>query len=123
VSGRSRSALTTSSASSRCLSGLRVRARTLNSPLACRARTTPPPCCPVAPITAISFLLLDNMFIPFCSSPYCRSTLPRRAACLLRAVNDIVNQTVALKSIEVNYLDVNGNKFWYDQDPLLENCP
>src|SRR5438105_9130830 len=64
VSGRSRSALTTSSASWRCLSGLRVRARTLNSPLACRARTTPPPCCPVAPVTAINFLLLDDMSIP-----------------------------------------------------------
>src|SRR5438477_8709902 len=64
VSGRSRSALTTSSASCRCLSGSRVKARTLNSPLACRARTTPPPCCPVAPITAINFLLLDDISIP-----------------------------------------------------------
>src|SRR4029077_4670722 len=25
---------------------------------------TPPPCCPVAPITAINFLLLDDMSIP-----------------------------------------------------------
>src|SRR5712691_7006655 len=63
VSGRFKSALTTSSARPRCLSGLRLRARTLNWPPACRARTTPPPCCPVAPITAISFLLLDNMSI------------------------------------------------------------
>src|SRR6266446_6185270 len=62
VSGLSKSASTTSSASSRCLSGLRVSARTLNCPLAWRARTTPPPCCPVAPITAISFLSLDNIF-------------------------------------------------------------
>src|SRR5439155_22406263 len=45
--------------------GLRVRARTLNCPWACRARTTAPPCCPVAPITAISFLLLDDMSVPF----------------------------------------------------------
>src|SRR6266404_2242440 len=57
VSGLSKSASTTSSASSRCLSGLRVSARTLNCPLACSARRTPPPCCPVAPITAINFLL------------------------------------------------------------------
>src|SRR6266403_1438804 len=64
VSGRFKSASTTSSPSSRCLSGLRLRARTLNCPLACRARTTPPPCCPVAPITAINFSLLDNMSIP-----------------------------------------------------------
>src|SRR5882724_2031111 len=64
VSGRFKSASTTSSASSRCLSGLRVKARTLNWPLACRARKTPPPCCPVAPITAINFLLLDDMLIP-----------------------------------------------------------
>src|SRR5712692_771216 len=63
VSGRSKSALTTSSARSRCLPGLRLRARTLHWPLACRARTTPPPCCPVAPITAISFFLVDNMSI------------------------------------------------------------
>src|SRR6266852_4354113 len=62
VSGLCRSASTTSSASSRCLPGLRVRARTLNWPMACRARTTPPPCCPVPPITAISFLSLDNIF-------------------------------------------------------------
>ena len=55
--------------SSRCLSGLRVSARTLNCPRACRARTTPPPWCPVAPITAISFLLLDNIF----TTPYIRS--------------------------------------------------
>src|SRR6202035_3432410 len=53
-----------SSASSRCLPGLRLRARTLNWLLACRERMTPPPCCPVAPITAINFLLLDNMSIP-----------------------------------------------------------
>src|SRR6267142_5114103 len=66
VSGLSTSASTTSSASSRCLSGLRVSARTLNCPRACRARRTPPPCCPVAPITAISFLLLDNtLVLPF----------------------------------------------------------
>src|SRR6266403_1334062 len=64
ISGRFKSASTTSSASSRCLPGLRLRARTLNWLLACRARTTPPPCCPVAPITAISFLLLDDMSIP-----------------------------------------------------------
>src|SRR5205823_3204710 len=64
----SKSASTTSSASSRCLSGLRVRARTLNPSLACRARTTPPPCCPVAPITATNFLLLDDMSVPRCSS-------------------------------------------------------
>src|SRR6266852_227747 len=57
VSGLSKSASTTSSASSRCLSGLRVSACTLNCPRACRARTTPPPCCPVAPMTAINFLL------------------------------------------------------------------
>src|SRR5438876_3445519 len=63
VSGLSKSASTTSSASSRCSPGLRVRARTLNWPLAWRARTTPPPCCPVAPITAINFLLLDDMSI------------------------------------------------------------
>src|SRR5438034_7269630 len=68
VSGRFKSASTTSSASSRCLSGLRVRARTLNPSLACRARTTPPPCCPVAPITATNFLLLDDMSVPRCSS-------------------------------------------------------
>src|SRR5207249_213661 len=43
VSGRFRSASTTSSARSRCLSGLRVSARTLNWPFACRARTTAPP--------------------------------------------------------------------------------
>src|SRR6266852_6387127 len=55
VSGRFKSASTTSSASSRCLPGFRLRARTLNWLLACRARTTPHPCCPVAPITAISF--------------------------------------------------------------------
>src|SRR6202007_3287934 len=67
VSGRFKSASTTSSASSRCLPGLRLRARTLNSLLACRARTTPPPCCPVAPITAISFLLLDDISVPRCS--------------------------------------------------------
>src|SRR6266851_3682858 len=65
VSGRFKSASTTSAASSRCLPGLRVSARTLNWPLACRARTTAPPCCPVAPITAISFLLLDHISIPF----------------------------------------------------------
>src|SRR2546428_253995 len=66
VSGLSTSASTTSSASSRCLSGLRVSARTLNCPRACRARRTPPPWCPVAPITAISFLLLDNtLTLPF----------------------------------------------------------
>src|SRR6266850_182193 len=64
VSGLPKSASTTSSASSRCLSGLRVSARTVNCPRAWRARTTPPPCCPVAPITAISFLLLDNTFNP-----------------------------------------------------------
>src|SRR5437763_6625516 len=68
VSGRFKSALTTSSASSRCSPGLRVRARILNWPLACRARTTPPPCCPVAPITATNFLLLDDMSVPRCSS-------------------------------------------------------
>jgi len=50
----SKSASTTSSASSRCWPGLRVRARTLNCPPTCRARTTAPPCCPDAPITAIS---------------------------------------------------------------------
>src|SRR6266436_4470049 len=64
VSGRFKSASTTSPASSRCLPGLRLRARTLNWLLACRARTTPPPCCPVAPITAINFSSLDNMSIP-----------------------------------------------------------
>src|SRR5438132_7140390 len=64
VSGRFKSASATSSPSLRCLSGLRLRARTLNCPLACRARTTPPPCCPVAPITAINFLLLDDISIP-----------------------------------------------------------
>src|SRR5450755_686145 len=68
VSGRFKSASTTSSASSRCLPGLRLRARTLNWLLACRARTTPPPCCPVAPITATNFLLLDDMSVPRCSS-------------------------------------------------------
>src|SRR5881296_4153614 len=68
VSGRFKSASTTSSASSRCLSGLRVSARTLNCPRACRARRTPPPCCPVAPITAISFLLLDNTLVLLSSS-------------------------------------------------------
>src|SRR6266481_6343558 len=68
VSGRFKSASTTSSARSRCLSGLRVRARTVNPSLACRARTTPPPCCPVAPITATNFLLLDDMSVPRCSS-------------------------------------------------------
>src|SRR6266446_6186408 len=68
VSGRFKSASTTSSARSRCLPGLRVRARTLNWLLACRARTTPPPCCPVAPITATNFLLLDDMSVPRCSS-------------------------------------------------------
>src|SRR5712691_5387014 len=68
VSGRFKSASTTSSPSSRCLSGLRVRARTLNPSLACRARTTPPPCCPVAPITATNFLLRDDMSVPRCSS-------------------------------------------------------
>src|SRR5882724_2785565 len=68
VSGRFKSASTTSSPSLRCLSGLRVRARTLNPSLACRARTTPPPCCPVAPITATNFLLLDDMSVPRCSS-------------------------------------------------------
>src|SRR5882724_7857711 len=76
VSGRFKSALTTSSASSRCFSGLRVRARTLNWLLACRARNTEPPCCPVAPITAINFLLLDDMSIP---CPCCPSTFPRRS--------------------------------------------
>src|SRR5258705_2547368 len=66
VSGLAKSASTTSSARSRYLSALRVTARTLNWPLAWRARTTPPPCWPVAPITAISFLLLDNTLgIPF----------------------------------------------------------
>src|SRR5882724_12057331 len=68
VSGRFKSASTTSSARSRCLPGLRVRARTLNPSLACRVRTTPPPCCPVAPITATNFLLLDDMSVPRCSS-------------------------------------------------------
>src|SRR5882762_9807687 len=68
VSGRFKSASTTSSASSRCLPGLRLRARTLNLLLACKARATPPPCCPVAPITATNFLLLDDMSIPRCSS-------------------------------------------------------
>src|SRR5713226_6861610 len=68
VSGRFKSASTTSSARSRCLPGLRVRARTWNWPPACRARTTPPPCCPVAPITATNFLLLDDMSVPRCSS-------------------------------------------------------
>src|SRR6266436_4416780 len=68
VSGRFKSASTTSSARSRCLPGFRLRARTLNWLLACRARTTPPPCCPVAPITATNFLLLDDMSIPRCSS-------------------------------------------------------
>src|ERR1700687_2747577 len=63
VSGLSTSASTTSSASSRCLSGLRVSARTLNCPRACRARRTPLPCCPVAPITAISLSLLDNTLV------------------------------------------------------------
>src|SRR5712691_11212311 len=64
VSGRSRSASTTSSASARCLSGLRVGARTLNWPPARRARTTPPPCCPVAPTTAISSLPSDDTCRP-----------------------------------------------------------
>src|SRR5439155_14972773 len=50
------SASVTSSARSRCLPGLRVRARALNLPSAWRPRTTPPPCCPVAPPTAISFV-------------------------------------------------------------------
>src|SRR5947208_8821051 len=68
VSGRFKSASTTSSASSRCLPGLRLRARTLNWPLACRARTTPPPCCPVAPITATIFLLLADMSVLRCTS-------------------------------------------------------
>src|SRR5882762_8637603 len=68
VSGLSKSASTTSSASSRFLSGLRVSARTLNCPRACRAFRTPPPCCPVAPITAISFLLLDNTLVLLSSS-------------------------------------------------------
>src|SRR2546428_8143279 len=39
VSGRFKSASTTSFARSRCLPGLRLRARTLNWPLACRPRT------------------------------------------------------------------------------------
>src|SRR5260370_34101342 len=43
-----------------CL-GLRVRARALNWLLACRARTTVPPCSPVAPITAINCLSLDDI--------------------------------------------------------------
>ncbi len=42
-------------------SGLRVSARTLNCLFACRARTTAPPCCPVAPITAISFLFVRSI--------------------------------------------------------------
>ena len=46
------------------LVGLRLRARTLNWLPASRVRTTAPPCCPVAPITAINFLLLDNMSSP-----------------------------------------------------------
>src|SRR5882672_7348818 len=61
VSGRFKPAWMTSSASSLCLAGFRVRARTLNCLLARRARTTAPPCCPVAPTTAISFLSLDDM--------------------------------------------------------------
>ena len=65
VSGWSRSPLTTSSASWPCFSGSRVRARTLNSPLACSARTTPLPCCPVAPNTAITFLSVS----PICCLP------------------------------------------------------
>src|SRR5260370_10027872 len=43
-----------------CLPGFRVSARTLNWPSVCRARTTAPPCCPVAPITEIRFLLLNS---------------------------------------------------------------
>src|SRR5881296_1346853 len=61
VSGRFKSASVTSSAR-RCLPGLRVSSRTLNRPPAWRARTTPPPCCPVAPTTAISFCSLEDMF-------------------------------------------------------------
>src|SRR5882724_3569376 len=76
VSGRFKSASMTSSASSRCLSGLRVSARTLNCPPPCRARTTPPPCCPVAPMTAISFLSFDNI-LPLLSSPIRSSRVNR----------------------------------------------
>ncbi len=61
VSGRVKSAWTTSSLSSLCLAGFRVRARTLNCLSACRARNTAPPCCPVAPTTAISFLLVCSI--------------------------------------------------------------
>src|SRR6266404_4143391 len=60
VSGRSKSASTTSSAMPPCLPGFRLSARTLNRPSVCRARTTAPPCCPVVPITEIRFLLLNS---------------------------------------------------------------
>src|SRR5258706_2581265 len=83
VSGLSKSAARTSSAISRCLSGLRVSARTLNCPLAWRARTTPPPWCPVAPITAISFSLLDNTF----DTPFHPSIIQESIAPMPRAAD------------------------------------
>src|SRR5882724_3391259 len=64
ASGRSRFASTTSSASARCFAGSRVRARTLNTPRSCRARTTAPPCCPVAPKTAMVLRVFDDMISP-----------------------------------------------------------
>src|SRR5258708_7252674 len=82
VSGLSKSASTTSSASSRCLLGFRLRARTLNWLPACRARTIAPPCCPVAPITAISFSLLDNMSISLKSALLIQTHPDRRNPCL-----------------------------------------
>src|SRR5437016_5877121 len=65
VSGRFKSALMISSPTWGCSSGLRVSARTLNCLFACRARTTAPPCCPVAPTTAIRFLFVRSI----CSVP------------------------------------------------------
>src|SRR6267378_890215 len=72
ASGRSRFASTTSSASARCFAGSRVRARTLNAPRSCRARTTAPPCCPVAPKTAMVLRGFDDMISPSVSDLCCR---------------------------------------------------
>src|SRR5882757_5596973 len=89
VSGRSRSASTTSSARLRCLLGSRVSARTANWPWACRARTTAPPCCPVAPITAMSFLVFD-----MCSPPMSGLSLQTRIGSRHPSLKPILLDTI-----------------------------
>src|SRR5258706_999749 len=93
ASGRSRSASTTSSASARCFAGSRVRARTLNTPRSCRARTTAPPCCPVAPKTAMVLRVFDDMISPsvsdLCRGRWSETCTSDRRSCRLEQLQPV----------------------------------